>query len=268
MPTKVILVVFDGCRPDALQQAQTPTVDELWRNGAYTWAARTVVPSWTLPTHMSMFRGVSPQKHGVQENRFQASAAAYPSIMDVAHQAALRTAMFYSWEELRDLSAHGSLDLSFYRTCAVDRDTVDHIVAEQAIAHLVAVQPDLSLVYFCEADLVGHEFGWMSTAYIAAIERMDHALGCVVEALQKAHLQDSFTWLLLADHGGHDHTHGSDAAEDITIPWIVSGPRIRRGHQLQAPVRIVDTAATIAHLLGINTPEVWDGQPVWDAFDE
>lgn len=268
MPTKVILVVFDGCRPDALLQARTPTVDMLWRNGAYTWSAQTVVPSWTLPTHLSMFRGVSPQKHGVQENKFQASAAAFPSIMDVAHQAALRTAMFFSWEELRDLSAPGSLDFSFYRTCAVDHSTIDHIVAEQAVAHLVAERPDLSLVYFCEADLVGHEHGWMSAPYIAAIERMDHALGRVVEALRLARIQDSFTWLVLADHGGHDHNHGSDAIEDITIPWILSGTQARRGHKLQVPVRIVDTAATIAHLLGIDAPKVWEGQPILDAFDE
>lgn len=268
MPTKVILVVLDGCRPDALLQAQTPTVDILWRNGAYTWSARTVVPSWTLPTHMSMFRGVSPQKHGVQDNKFQASAAAFPSIMDMAHQAALRTAMFYSWEELRDLSAPGSLDLSFCRSCAADHSTIDHIVAEQAIAHLVAERPDLSLVYFCETDLVGHEHGWMSTPYIAAIERMDYALGGIVEALRQARIQDLFTWLVLADHGGHDHNHGSDAIEDITIPWILSGIHVRRGYRLQAPVQIVDTAATIARLLGINAPDVWEGQPIWEAFDD
>ncbi len=217
---------------------------------------------------MSMFRSVPPQKHGVQDNTFQISANAFPSIFDVAHEAKLKTAMFYSWEELRDLSAHGSLDASSYRNCDANRDTVDHEIAGQAAAHLVVEQPDLTLVYLCESDLVGHDHGWMSPHYLAAIERMDRALGHVVQALQQALLLEHFTWLVLADHGGHDHTHGTADPEDVTIPWILSGRHIKRGHALQMPVQIVDTAATIAHLLGLTAPVVWDGQPVWDAFDE
>lgn len=267
MSTKVILVVFDGCRPDALEQAHTPTVDALWKAGAYTWSAQTVVPSWTLPTHMSMFRGVSPQTHGVQANTYQHSAAAFPSIMDVARHAQLQTAMFYSWEELRDLSAHGSLTMSYYRDCYTTPNA-DWMIAEQAAGHLAAEQPDLSLVYFCESDLTGHEHGWMSAAYIAAIEHMDHALNHVVTTLQRAGLYDRFTWLVLADHGGHDHSHGSDHVEDITIPWILSGQGVKHDHAIQTPVRIVDTAATIAHLLGLALPNNWEGHPVWDALSE
>ncbi len=265
MHTKVILVVFDGCRPDALARANTPAVDSLWKTGAYTWAAQTVTPSWSLPTHMSMFRGVSPEKHGVQDNQFQPSAALFPSIMDIAHEASLQTAMFYSWEELRDLSAHGSLDASYYRS-TYSHNPIDQNIIEQASAYLVTDQPDLSFVYLCESDLVGHEHGWMSAPYLAAIERMDHALKCIIDALQHANLYEQFTWLVLADHGGHDHTHGTTAAEDITIPWILKGTGIKQGYALQTPVRIMDTPATIAHLLGLSIPAVWDGKPILDAL--
>ncbi len=267
MRTKVILVVLDGCRPDALEQAHTPAIDALWRAGAYTWSAQSVVPSWSLPAHLSMFRGVPPQTHGVTENCFQASAAAFPSIMDVAHQAGLQTAMFYSWEHLRDLSAHGSLDVSYYHSAHTTPD-IDRTIAEQASTHLMAEQPDLTLVYLCETDLVGHEHGWMSPPYLAAVERMDRVLGGLTGALAGAGLQNGFTWLVLADHGGHDRTHGTDAAEDITIPWIVSGHRARCGHAIQVPVRIIDTAATVAHLLGLACPEEWEGRPIRDALDE
>lgn len=268
MPTKVILVVFDGCRPDALAQAATPTIDQLWRAGAYTWSAQTTVPSWTLPTHMSMFRAVTPIKHGVVDNTFQISANNFPSIVDVAHEAQRQTAMFYSWGELRDLAAHGSLDVSWFRNCATNLRTVDHDIASYAAAHLVAETPDFALVYFCESDLVGHEHGWMSAPYVAAVEHMDHALGHIVQSLRRAQLLEQFTWLILADHGGHDHTHGTAAPEDVTIPWILSGKGIKRAHALQTPVRIIDTAATIAYLLGLTIPAVWDGKPVWEAFDE
>ncbi len=265
--TKIILVVFDGCRPDGLAQAHTPNVDALWQSGAYSWTAQSVVPSITLPTHLSMFRSISPDKHGVMDNMFRPPSADFPSVMDVAHKAGLQTAMFYSWEELRDLSAPGSVDL-IYCHLAYGVDDTDHTIAEQAAIHIVMEQPDLSLVYFGESDLAGHESGWMSAAYIAAIEDMDRALGRVTAALQRAGIAEDFTWLFLADHGGHDRVHGSDAPEDLTIPWILSGPGAKRAHAIQSPVRIVDTAATIAHLLDLPRPPVWEGAPVWDALDD
>ena len=55
-----ILIVIDGCRPDGIQQANTPNIDTLIARGAYTFNAQSVVPSSTLPCHTSMFRGVTP----------------------------------------------------------------------------------------------------------------------------------------------------------------------------------------------------------------
>jgi predicted AlkP superfamily pyrophosphatase or phosphodiesterase len=267
MKSKVILIVFDGCRPDALAVAQTPHVDTLWQTGAYTWQARSITPSVTLPTHTSMFRGVSPEKHRVLDNVYQPTAAAFPSIVDMAHQVGLRTAMFYSWEPLRDLSAPGSLALSYCRDCYTYAN-VDQIVVEQAAIHLVNEQPDLAFVYFASSDLTGHVAGWMSPAYIAAVESMDQALGHLFDSLKQAGVYEQYTFLLLADHGGHDHGHGSDLAEDLTIPWIITGLPVKQGHPLKVPVRLVDTAATVAYLLDVPRPNVWEGQPVIDAFCE
>jgi predicted AlkP superfamily pyrophosphatase or phosphodiesterase len=267
MKSKVVLIVFDGCRPDALVLAQTPHVDALWQTGAYTWQAQSIAPSITLPTHMSMFRGISPEKHGVLDNIYQPTAAAFPSIVDIAHEAGLRTAMFYSWEQLRDLSAPGSLTLSYCRDCYTDADA-DQRVAEQAAIHLADEQPDLAFVYLGSSDLAGHVAGWMSPAYIAAVESMDQALGHLLDALKQAGVYEQYAFLLLADHGGHDQEHGSDSAEDLTIPWIITGPPVKQRHSLQVPVRIVDTAATVAYLLNVPQPEVWEGRPVIDAFRE
>ncbi|MBN1964425.1 MAG: alkaline phosphatase family protein, partial [Anaerolineae bacterium] len=265
MKSHVILVVFDGCRPDGLAQAHTPTLDTLWQTGTYTWTARSVAPSYTLPTHTSMFRGVSPRAHGVNGNTFQASASAFPSIFDLAHQAGLHTAMFYSWEELRDLAAPGSLNLSYFRAIRFTEDT-DQVIAGVAASYLVTEQPHLAFVYFHATDTIGHVSGWMSPPYLEAIEDMDRALGILVAALDQSGLRERFTLLVLADHGGHAHEHGTDQDDDLTIPWLINGPGIKRGHPTQAPVRIMDTAATIAHLLDLPRPESWEGQAVLDAF--
>ena len=111
---RVILFVLDGLRPDGLQQASTPHVDRLISQGASTYTARTVMPSSTLPCHTSMFRGVTPQRHGILTNTWVPQVRPVPSLVDVLHQAGKRTAFFYNWEQLRDLADPGSLDRSYY----------------------------------------------------------------------------------------------------------------------------------------------------------
>ncbi len=265
MKTKVLVVVFDGCRPDGLAQAHTPHVDALWQTGAYSWSAQSVAASVTLPAHLSMWRGVPPEKHGVTDNVFLPSASAYPSVFEVAHQAGLKTAMFYSWEELRDLSAPGHLTMSYCHE-AKSNDGTDQLVAAEAARYLIAHRPDLAFVYFGNTDLIGHDDGWMSPPYLAAIEQLDQTLGHLLDDLAQAKLRDEYTLLLLSDHGGHGHHHGSTSPEDLTIPWIINGSGVKRGYEIQAPVLIQDTAATIAYLLDLPRPAQWDGQPVLTAL--
>jgi len=266
MTSKVLLIILDGCRPDGLQQANTPQLDALWQQGAYTWKARSVMPSVTLPCHNSMFRGVTPQKHGIgEDNIFRASALAYPSLIDVAARGNKSCAMFYSWEQLRDLAAPGSLKLSFCRAAEYGADN-DMPVAQVAAAYLRVEQPDFCVLYLGDIDITGHLYGWMSPEYIAAIEANDRAVGVVLTALAELGALERYTILVQADHGGHGTDHGTEMAEDMTIPWFINGPGIRRGHELQGAVNMVDTPATIARLLGLEAPAEWDGQPVLEAL--
>lgn len=103
----VVLFVIDGMRPDSLQQADTPHIDNVFQRGAYTYTARTVMPSGTLPAHTSMFRGVGPERHGITTNIWIPLVRPVPSIIKIVHQAGRRTSTFYNWEQLRDLFRPG-----------------------------------------------------------------------------------------------------------------------------------------------------------------
>lgn len=266
MKHKIIQFIIDGCRPDGLAQAHTPHLDALWQNGAYSWTAQTVMPSVTLPAHTSMFRSISPAKHGIREdNIYRPTADEFPSMVDLAYNSGLHTAMFYSWGQLRDLASPGKLRVSYCRESIYGQDNDTH-VALTAAGYVAEHQPDLTVIYLGDVDIFGHLFGWMSAEYIAAIERNDQAIGQFVEMLERAGLRDQFTFLVLSDHGGHDTDHGSDRPEDMTIIWMMNGPGVKRNHAIQAPIDIRDTAATVMHLLALPRPEVWEGQPVYDAL--
>ncbi len=59
---RTLLIVVDGMRPDAI--AAIPQVQKLLKNASYTMTATTVMPSVTLPCHMSLFHSVDPSNMG------------------------------------------------------------------------------------------------------------------------------------------------------------------------------------------------------------
>ena len=260
MLTKLIIIILDGCRPDGLAAARTPHIDALWGSGAYSWHGQTVMPSVTLPAHMSMFRSVSPERHGVgADNVFNPAASAFPSLFDIAQADGLHTAFFYSWEQLRDLAAPGSLTTSAMWKGIKGRDN-DTRIAAAAADFLEQEQPDLLVLYLGDVDFAGHLHGWMSPGYIATIEQNDAAVGIVITALESNRLREDYTILLLSDHGGHDFGHGTDAPEDMTIIWMANGASIRSNYMLEFPPNIMDTAPTAAMLLGIEPSPLWEGR--------
>lgn len=267
MPSKALLIILDGCRPDAIHTTHTPRLDSLWQTGAYTWSARTIMPSVTLPSHNTMFRSIAPEKHGVKaDNIHKPSAQAFPSIIDVAKLNNKSTAMIYSWEQLRDLNAPGSTDFTYCANAiyGVDNDTA---IATTAAAYITDKRPDMAVLYLGDIDIMGHLYGWMSAEQLAALELNDKAVGIVLDALDRSGLRNDYTILVQADHGGHETDHGTDMPEDMTIPWFVNGPGVKRGYAIQGQVNIRDTAPTLAHILGIPQPDHFEGQPVHEAFE-
>src|SRR5690606_22185326 len=94
-PARHVLVIsIDGLRPDALMQAQAPVVKALVPRGAATLAARTILPSLTLPSHTSMLTGVGPDKHEITWNTWkpQYGVVKVPTVFEVARRAGRRTA--------------------------------------------------------------------------------------------------------------------------------------------------------------------------------
>jgi len=78
-------------------------------------------------------------------------------------------------------------------------------------------------------------------------------------------MYDDTLIIVTSDHGGHDSTHGENIPEDMTIPWVISGPGVVPG-ELTTQVYTMDTAATAAFALGLPIPAEWDGIPVYETF--
>lgn len=258
----VVLILIDGLRPDAIAPADCPNLKRLIARGAATLQASSVMPSMTLPCHTSIFHSVPPTRHGISSNIWTPMARPLPGLFEHAKAAGKRCAFLYNWEELRDLGRPGSLDFAFFRNSAYQHDGDDIIAAEAARA-LPPGGHDFAFVYLGTVDTAGHYYGWMSAGYMAQIATVDRALGAIVAALPA-----DTTYLVQSDHGGHERNHGTDVPEDMTIPWLVAGPGIRAGHTIAAPVSLLDTAPTLARLLGLGPHPEWEGRCVEEIFEE
>jgi predicted AlkP superfamily pyrophosphatase or phosphodiesterase len=256
----VVLVMIDGARPDALAAAGCPQLEALRARGASTLAARSVMPSVTLPCHTSIFHSVPPERHGVTTNTYTPPVRPIPGLVETLTAADRRCAFIYNWEPLRDLSRPEQLSYAYFRAYTYSADT-DEPMADEAVRLLGAEHYDFVFLYFGSVDLAGHGYGWMSPEYLGQLSRVDSLLGRVVAALPaEAHI------LVQSDHGGHERTHGTEMDEDMTIPWIVAGPGVRAGHAIAAPVSLLDTAPTVARLLGVAAPPAWEGRAPAEIF--
>jgi arylsulfatase A-like enzyme len=257
---RVLILSIDGLRPEAISLAPMPNLLSLIQSSAYSLTAQTVYPSVTLVSHASMLTGLCPSKHGVDWNDHipENGYAIGTDLFDIAHAAGLETVMVVGKEKLVQITEPSSLDQFVYVN---DRDLV---ITERFLSEF---PEDFGVLFlhFPTPDGMGHVYGWLSPEQLSVVFRADEAIGKILAELDARNLRGETLIIITADHGGHDTTHGSSMPEDMTIPWIVSGPGIQP-KQLTTTVHTMDTAATAAFALGLDIPEDWDGVPVYEAF--
>ena len=253
-----ILILIDGLRPDALSKAEVPTINNILQRSVHTFQARTVYPSVTLPCITSIFLGVPQDVHGTIGNFWNSTDWPAPGLIDLIKQSGGKTAAFYNWEQLRDISRPGSLDTSVCLNHAESPDLVlgesDNQVVDVAISFTSSSWFDFCFVYLGCLDTAGHRHGWMSPEYLQTLKNADQCIGRLIKSVPaSAHV------VIASDHGGHDHAHGSEIPEDMSVPLIISSGKLKPG-QCVSPVSILDIAPTVASLLGLSAPKEWIGK--------
>ena len=259
-----VLVMMDGLRPDPLREYESrfPNLTAVRRRSAWTLNGSSIMPTVTLPCHMCIFHSVPPSRHGVSRNQWVPMQDPLPGLVEVAHEAGQQTAMFYSWEKLRDVTRPGNLSYAFFTDEKYDLPHGDVTVLEEALRFLSRPQTGFIFVYFGSVDTAGEEHGWMTERYLAQVEIVDNLLGRLLAALPA-----DAAILVQADHGGHDYDHGTDLPEDMTIPWMVAGPEIKQNYEIQTQVTLLDTAPTLAHILGFESHPQWQGRCIEEIFE-
>ncbi len=254
MNKKVILISIDGMRADGLKQCGSQHLEKLEKICAYTYDARSMNPSVTLPCHFSMAHSVTPQRHGILTNSYVPQVRPIDGIFEKIKAAGGISAMLYGWEPIRDIATPGALKFSKY-TNAYQEESCDTVLTYEAEELIERYKPDFIFLYMVETDEKGgHDNGWMSDEYL---NRVAIGIDNANRLIEK--YGDEYTVIIMSDHGGHGRTHGSDLDEDMIVPLFIYGSDFVPGENLNN-VSLLDIAPTIAAVMGIAQDPDWEGR--------
>ncbi len=283
--TTVIAVSVDGLNPRAIRllgPERAPTLHRLIDEGASTLNARTEREQTnTLPNHTGMLTArriaAASGGHGVtwNDDRLEpntvAEAAGHrvASVYSVVHSPDRRTALFAS------KSKFGLFERSWPK--GVDRYVLradnDRLV-RRVRADLADRDRAFRFVHLSAPDVTGHAHGFMSQAYLDAVEATDRRLGRILASVEDdPDLAGHTALVLTADHGGRGPSHRDPTKLfNYRVPFLVWGPGVAAGEDLydlnpdyrdpgrrrttyadrKQPVRNGDLANLVTDLLGLD----------------
>lgn len=283
---KVLIIGIDGVRVDALEQARTPVMDGLARDGVladnvriqgdrYHGSNTVSGPGWS-----SILTGVWADKHGVDDNTFKSPRLdRFPHVFAriKAADPGAETISLVSWTPIdthivvaADISrviAGPRAESAQPAAIALAEAGLDSAMREAAAALLESRDPAAMFVYFHQADAAGHTIGFDPRVrqYIRAIENIDGEIGGLVEAIRNRQTYDGEDWLILitTDHGGVGRRHGGRHGDPrVERSFVIANSSEMNGRRLAGQVDIVDVVPTVLHHLGIPVDPGWqlDGQ--------
>ena len=219
---KVLVIGIDGCRSDALQLANTPSIDSLVAHGFYTYDSWHCDISISGPSWSSIMCGVYHWKHGVTNNSYTGSNYnRYPYFPTLAKQidSTFKCVQYTEWNPMSSDVYNDGWDQKIVGTDGYSQGT-----GTAAVALIADPKTDVLFTYFDHVDLTGHASGFSPTnpSYIQAIEEVDVQVGNIINAMRARPTYNQEDWLvlLITDHGGIGTGHGGVSYEERHIWWI------------------------------------------------
>ena len=269
----VIIIGVDGMSPDGIRKADTPIMDNLMENGAFTLHARNVLPTSSSPNWASMIMGAGPEQHGITSNEWQPDdhelppvvrneAGIFPTIFWLIHNndPDAELGAIYHWADFGRL----------FEKSAVDHDVTyknENRIVDESVEYITEKKPKFLFIHIDFVDGVGHKFGHGTKQYYQSVWRADQLIGRILEAVKAAEIHEKTMIIVSADHGGKGTGHGGESLGEVEIPVLLSGVAIKKGVELSDPVNIYDIASTVADIFGYEQPKAWIGRPISEAYE-
>ncbi len=253
---KALVVGFDGARPDAVQLADTPTLDGLLGRAAWSFDATSQLQAVTSsgPGWTSILTGVDADKHGIVGNGdYDQRNPDYP------------TFLWRAWDGLGARAGLGTHWLDIY-SGIVEQEAIadwtwatDQEVADWTVEAVGQGALDVIFAQLDDVDHAGHEFGFDPTNqdYLAAIALADQQLGQMVDATEARSADEEWLVVVTTDHGGEGNGHGALNEACQTVWLVIAGDAVVPGEIEPGTATHMDGHPTVLQFLGLDVDPGW-----------
>lgn len=265
-----LVIGIDGVRPDALQFANTPNLDNLIATGAVTYDAfaggvlgtATQQATSSGPGWSSILTGVWVDKHGVSSNSFAGrDYTNYPHFFSRIHETNPNAYLssIVVWDPINDYIEKDSPNAADFSSKHAD----DVELVNATVNHLGNADPDVLFLHFDEVDHAGHGYGYSIQVpqYVSAIEGVDVGIGTILTALQNRPNYANEDWQILVttDHGGIGSGHGGQTIDERQIFIINNAANVVNAQIGSGTGHTVIPTSVLTHLgLPINPAWGWE----------
>lgn len=208
----VILLSWDGVRPDYLERAEFSALERMAREGV---RAERLIPVWppnTFPNHAALATGTYADRHGIVNNRFldrDRGLFSYEADGDwleaeplwaAAERQGVPAATFFWVGSETDWHGTGAR----YRKAPFDSSVSESEKVDQILAWIdlpEAERPRLVMSWWHGTDGVGHASGPAHPAVARQLAAQDRELGRLFAGLDERGIWDRTTVIVVSDHG-------------------------------------------------------------------
>lgn len=284
-PTKkAVFIIVDGIAADILEEVDTPSIDQVIAQGAYTrgWlggeaGGYSESPTVSAVGYNHVITGVWSNKHNVFNNDIEDPNYNYWNIFRLfkENDPEKPVAIYSSWLDNRTklvgdgLSEAGNLQIDIHYD-GFDTDTlafpheegyvqrIDEHVSLKAAESILQDAPHLSWVYLWYTDDTGHQYGEVDK-HFESIKVADQQVGRIWEAVQQRMEEYDEDWLVVitTDHGRRlpdGKGHGGHSERERTI-WVATNKHEMNAYFENTEPAITDIYPTIARHLDLRLPE-------------
>ena len=211
---KVLVIVADGLRGEALQDIEPPFFYLMQRNSLYTYHSLTDYGSYEVTKESawaSLMTGVYAEKHGVEDDDLSGlDQDTYGTVFQYVGDSEDRSSAFFGTSDaLVTMFAHEAGQSGVF---ASDAELTDHVVSQ-----MDAIDEDLIILQFGDVNKAGiqHSFESTDADYRQAILDFDAQVERIIDAMHERPESGTENWLVIVTS-----TVGGDIeeiADDVTV---------------------------------------------------
>ena len=257
----VVLIGVDGM--GAYNKfANVKNMNKIFENGAITYECAAVYRTISAQCWGSMLLGVAPDVHGLTNQKIidEENIDGYPTVFRLISEAKPNShgASFCCWNPIN----HGIVeDLK-----DVTREKVGDAAVGARVKEYIAERgaPDFLFIQMNSIDASGHSNGYGTPKYLSDIETVDTYIGEVYSAYVDAGVIGDTLFMVTADHGGINTSHGGPTPEEMNVFFGAIGHNVN--NVTLSHICIQDIPAIICYALGVPASAGWDSTVPADLF--